>query len=608
MRDALGAALPVGVPEAFTEPVADPLGDLLLRYARTHGPFPAARVRGAVRARGGRRRRGARPAGRAPARLVRGELRPGRGDGDTRVLRRRGAAAAAAGVAGPVAGRGRAGRAAGAGPVPAGLAGRAGRAEAAGGAGCGGTGRRGRAGRGRAARRGAAAGERAGVADPARPAARLHPRAARRADRGRRGHLDRLRPAGRQRRLAGARPGRRGRPAAARAGARPRRDPAAPRAARRARASPIPTRARAVAPCSSGELADRGRPRADRRRGAGAGRRRRGRRDLGPGVGRAAHQRHARPAAGPARRRRRPAAARAHRTRRPAPRGRYAQLRAGRPAMPSRTGPPSVGGRWALVADRGSPTRPGGRTPGAEAFLERHGVLTRGALGTERVSGGFAGVYRVLRAMEDSGRCRRGYIVEGLGAAQFAVPGAIDRLRAMSRPDGTRDSGLGRTGPAARATTVRRVRGGARTSSAATSRSASVPRQRGAAGPAACPGWCSPPPTRPSPTAPRCPGRTDRRRHQAPAGAQGRCAGGAGRRCAGALRGARRAVAAVVHHRARRARAAAARRWPAPCTRGGSGRWPSNAPTASDSLGSELAEVLTEAGFRVTPKGLRLRA
>ena len=125
----------------------------------------------------------------------------------------------------------------------------------------------------------------------------------------------------------------------------------------------------------------------------------------------------------------------AHRTRRPAPRGRYAQLRAGRPAMPSRSGPASVGGRWAVAPDREpDPTRRAHAR--AEAFLERHGVLTRGALSTERVAGGFAGVYRVLRAMEDSGRCRRGYIVEGLGAAQFAVPGAIDRVRAMSRPDG----------------------------------------------------------------------------------------------------------------------------------------------------------------------------
>jgi len=52
----------------------------------------------------------------------------------------------------------------------------------------------------------------------------------------------------------------------------------------------------------------------------------------------------------------------------------------------------------------------------------------------ERVPGGFAGVYRVLSAFEDAGRCRRAYVVEGLGAAQFALPGAIDRVRAAA-PD-----------------------------------------------------------------------------------------------------------------------------------------------------------------------------
>ncbi len=121
--------------------------------------------------------------------------------------------------------------------------------------------------------------------------------------------------------------------------------------------------------------------------------------------------------------------------RRPAGRGRYAGLRAGRPALPSRSGPPTAAGRWALAVDReADPTRRAHAR--AESFLERHGVLTRGALDTERVSGGFAGIYRVLRAMEASGRCRRGYVVEGLGAAQFAVPGAIDRLRAAARePD-----------------------------------------------------------------------------------------------------------------------------------------------------------------------------
>jgi ATP-dependent helicase Lhr and Lhr-like helicase len=139
----------------------------------------------------------------------------------------------------------------------------------------------------------------------------------------------------------------------------------------------------------------------------------------------------------------------AHRPRRSAPRGRYARMRAGRPAMPSRAGPPTAAGRWSLSPVQHPPVlQPPGHQPAAtqrldptrraharaETFLERHGVLTRGALDTERVAGGFAGVYKVLRAMEESGRCRRGYVVEGLGAAQFAVPGAIDRLRAVGRP------------------------------------------------------------------------------------------------------------------------------------------------------------------------------
>ncbi|WP_436495766.1 ATP-dependent helicase [Actinokineospora sp. HUAS TT18] len=124
----------------------------------------------------------------------------------------------------------------------------------------------------------------------------------------------------------------------------------------------------------------------------------------------------------------------AHRPRRTAPRGRYARLRTARPAMPSRTGPPTVGGRWSLVQPREEdPTRRAHAR--AEAFLERHGVLTRGALDTERVTGGFSGIYKVLRAMEESGQIIRGYVVEGLGAAQFAARGAVDRLRALSRSD-----------------------------------------------------------------------------------------------------------------------------------------------------------------------------
>ena len=124
----------------------------------------------------------------------------------------------------------------------------------------------------------------------------------------------------------------------------------------------------------------------------------------------------------------------AHKPRSSTPRGRYARLRGARPAMPSRTGPPTVAGRWSLVVPREEdPTRRAHAR--AEAFLERHGVLTRGALDTERVTGGFTGVYKVLRAMEESGQIVRGYVVEGLGASQFAARGAVDRLRALSRAD-----------------------------------------------------------------------------------------------------------------------------------------------------------------------------
>jgi ATP-dependent Lhr-like helicase len=76
----------------------------------------------------------------------------------------------------------------------------------------------------------------------------------------------------------------------------------------------------------------------------------------------------------------------------------------------------------------------------AESLLERYGVLTRGAVAAEDVPGGFAAVYRVLSAFEDSGRARRGYFVESLGAAQFATPGAVDRVRTYSRSEPGRDA------------------------------------------------------------------------------------------------------------------------------------------------------------------------
>jgi ATP-dependent Lhr-like helicase len=64
-------------------------------------------------------------------------------------------------------------------------------------------------------------------------------------------------------------------------------------------------------------------------------------------------------------------------------------------------------------------------------LLERHGVLTREAVLAEGVDGGFAGVYGVLKVLEERGQVRRGYFVAGLGGAQFALPGAVDRLRAV---------------------------------------------------------------------------------------------------------------------------------------------------------------------------------
>ena len=118
----------------------------------------------------------------------------------------------------------------------------------------------------------------------------------------------------------------------------------------------------------------------------------------------------------------------AHRSRRPPPRARAARSR---PGLPSRGGPPESSGRWSLLPERDEdPTRRAHAT--AEALLERHGVVTRGAVVSERVNGGFAGVYKVLSAFEESGRCRRGYFVAGLGAAQFGTAGAIDRLRTFT--------------------------------------------------------------------------------------------------------------------------------------------------------------------------------
>jgi ATP-dependent Lhr-like helicase len=106
-----------------------------------------------------------------------------------------------------------------------------------------------------------------------------------------------------------------------------------------------------------------------------------------------------------------------------------------RPGRLTRLGPPAGAGRWSLVAPllEPAPTPTERAHARARALLERHGVVTREAVLAEGVGGGFASVYGVLKAMEESGSVRRGYFVAGLGAAQFALPGAVDRLRSERR-------------------------------------------------------------------------------------------------------------------------------------------------------------------------------
>ena len=104
------------------------------------------------------------------------------------------------------------------------------------------------------------------------------------------------------------------------------------------------------------------------------------------------------------------------------------------PGRLSRLGPPAGAGRWSLVVPslEPEPTPTERAHSAALQLLERQGVVTREAVRAEGSAGGFAGVYPVLRVLEESGRARRGWFVAGLGAAQFALPGAVDRLRART--------------------------------------------------------------------------------------------------------------------------------------------------------------------------------
>src|SRR6185295_13318206 len=131
-----------------------------------------------------------------------------------------------------------------------------------------------------------------------------------------------------------------------------------------------------------------------------------------------------------------------------------------------RLAPPSAEGRWVLVhaSDGARRVQPSdGRSPKGAALqastkwaaaitqqlLARHGVVTREAVVTENIPGGFGVVYPVLKGMEETGRIRRGYFVAGLGATQFAMPRAHDLLRSLrDQPDDVEVVVLAATDPA----------------------------------------------------------------------------------------------------------------------------------------------------------------
>jgi ATP-dependent Lhr-like helicase len=98
-----------------------------------------------------------------------------------------------------------------------------------------------------------------------------------------------------------------------------------------------------------------------------------------------------------------------------------------------RLAPPTAEGRWSLVSDRmgAEVSATEAATALAQQLLSRYGVLTREVAAAEGVTGGFSGVYQVLKALEDAGRLRRGYFASGVGATQFALPAALDLLRAL---------------------------------------------------------------------------------------------------------------------------------------------------------------------------------
>ncbi|HSN42469.1 MAG TPA: crosslink repair DNA glycosylase YcaQ family protein, partial [Propionibacteriaceae bacterium] len=113
--------------------------------------------------------------------------------------------------------------------------------------------------------------------------------------------------------------------------------------------------------------------------------------------------------------------------------GRPGRLRG---ALPRPAGPPEGAGRWSLLPARELDVT-ARAVAASEVLLDRYGVLTRGSVASEGLEGGFSAVYKVLSMAEEAGSVRRGYFVSGLGAAQFGTVGAVDRLRAQPKPEAT---------------------------------------------------------------------------------------------------------------------------------------------------------------------------
>lgn len=119
-------------------------------------------------------------------------------------------------------------------------------------------------------------------------------------------------------------------------------------------------------------------------------------------------------------------------------RSRALALGGGRPFRSRRLVPPSAEGRWSALDPhgRGVTTATEWSAAIAQQLLTRYGVITREVAAAESLPGGFSAVYDVLKALEDSGRIRRGYFVGGVAATQFALPAALDLLRSLrQQPD-----------------------------------------------------------------------------------------------------------------------------------------------------------------------------